>query len=73
MKRCYRDPSEYYKDTLLNQANNYIKHIIEAKQNCIAKMCSKLDCPDTASKTYWLTISRFLTKKRCLQYTAPLC
>ena len=73
MKRCYRDPSEYYKKTLLNQANNYIKRIIEAKKNYIAKMCSKLDCTETASKTYWLTINRFLTKKRCLKYTATLC
>ena len=52
VKRYYRNPSEYNKETLLNQANKCTKHIIEAKQNHIAKMNSKLNCPDTASKTY---------------------
>ena len=56
MKRYYRNPSEYNKETLLNQVNECTKLIIEAKQNYIAKMSSKLDCPDTASKTYWSMI-----------------
>ena len=29
-------------------------------------MSSKLDCPDTASKTYWAIINRFLNKKKIL-------
>ena len=64
VKRYYRNPFEYNKETLLNQANECTKLIIEAKQNYIAKMSSKLDCPDTASKTYWSIINRILYKKR---------
>ena len=64
MKRYYRNPSEYNKEPLLNQANECTKLIIEAKQSYIAKMSSKLDCPDTASKTYWSIINRILNKKK---------
>ena len=72
MKRYYRNPSEYNKETLLNQVNECAKLIIEAKQNYIAKMSSKLDCPDTASKTYWSMINIFLNKKRYKIYRLSL-
>ena len=72
MKRYYRNPSEYNKETLLNQVNKCTKLIIEAKQNYIAKMSSKLDCPDTASKTYWSMINIFLNKKRYKIYRLSL-
>ena len=62
VKRCYRNPSEY-KEALINQSNECVK-LIEAKQNYIAKMSSKLDCPGTASKMYWAIINKFLNKKR---------
>ena len=64
VKRHYRNPSEYNKETLIDQSNQCTKLIIEAKQNYMAKMSSKLDCLDTASKTYWAAINRFLNKKR---------
>ena len=64
LKRCYRNPSKYNKETLLNQANECAKFIMKAKQNYIAKISSKLDCPDTASKTYRSIIKRFLNKKK---------
>ena len=64
VKRYYRNPSEYNKETLLNQANECTKLIIEAKQNYIAKISSKLDCPDTASKTYCSIINRILNNKK---------
>ena len=73
LKRYYRNPSEYNKETLINQSNECTKLIIEAKQNYIAKMSSKLDCPDTASKTYWTTIKGFLNKKKDTKYTASPC
>ena len=63
-KRYYTNPSEYNKETLINQSNECTKLIIEAKQNNIAKMSSKLDSPDTASKTYWVIINIFLNKKK---------
>ena len=44
LKRYYRNPSEYNKETLINQSNECTKLIIEAKQNYTAKMSSKLDC-----------------------------
>ena len=64
MRRCYRNPSEYNKETLLNQANEWTKLFIEAKQNYIAKLSSKLDSPDTAAKTYWSIINRILNRKK---------
>ena len=41
VKGYYRNPSEYNKETLLNQANECTKLIIEAKQNNTAKVSSK--------------------------------
>ena len=64
MKRYYRNPSEYNKETLINQLNECTKLIIEAKQNYIAKMSSKSDSPETASKKYSAIIKRFLKKKK---------
>ena len=63
VKRYYRNPSEYNKEALINKSNECTK-LLEAKQNYIAKMSSKLDCPDTASKTYWAIINKFLNKKK---------
>ena len=67
----YRNPSEYNKETLINQLSKCTKPIIEAKQNYIAKMISKLDCPDTAWKTYWAIIKRFLIKKDTKYIASP--
>ena len=67
----YRDPSEYNKETLINQSSKCTKPIIEAKQNYIAKMSSKLDCPDTAWKTYWAIINKFLIKKDTKYIASP--
>ena len=64
VKRYYKNPTEYNKEILINQSNEYTNFIIEAKQNYMAKMSSKLDCPDTASKTYWAIINKFLNKKK---------
>ena len=41
VKRYYRNPFEYNNETLLNQANECTKRIIEAKQTFIAKLSSK--------------------------------
>ena len=38
--------------------------IIQAKEKHIAKMSAKLDNPNTAPKTYWSIISRFLNKRK---------
>ena len=72
VKRYYRNPSEYNKETLINQSNECTKLIIEAKQNYIAKMSSKLDSPETASKKYTAIIKRFLKKKRYQIYRLSL-
>ena len=34
------------------------------KKNYIAKMSSKLDCPDTVSKIYWPKRNTFLNKRK---------
>ena len=70
--RYCRNPSGYNKEALINQSNECTKLITEGKQNFIAKMSSKLDCPDTASKTYWAIINRFLCKKRYQIYRLTL-
>ena len=36
----------------------------KGKKYCIAKMSSKLDCPDTTSKIYWSKINTFLNKRK---------
>ena len=63
-KRFYKNPSDYNKDLLNNQANECTRFIIQAKEKHIAKMSAKLDNPNTALKTYWSIISRFLNKRK---------
>ena len=69
VKRFYRNLSKYNKETLLNQTNECAKLVLEAKQNYIAKVSSKLDFPDTTSKMYWSIIKRF-SNTNYVKYTA---
>ena len=62
-KRYYRNHFEYNKETLLNQ-ENVQKLSQRQKKYYIAKISSKLDCPNTASKIYWSKINSFLNKKK---------
>ena len=52
-KRFNKNPSDYNKNLLNNQANKCTKLIIQAKEKNISKMSAKLDNPNTAPKTYW--------------------
>ena len=52
-KRFYKNPSDYNKNLLNNQANRCTKLIIQAKEKNISKMSAKLDNPNTTPKTYW--------------------
>ena len=68
-KRFYKNPSEYNKDLLNNQANECTRLIIQAKKTNkqtkqIAKMSAEFDNPNTAPKTYWSIRSRFLNKRK---------
>ena len=54
----------YNKDLLSNQANECTRLIMQPKVKYIAKMSAKLDNPNTAPKTYWLIISRFLSERK---------
>ena len=63
-KRYYANPTDYNKEMLLHQARKCTKLIVEAKDKHLAKLSSKLDSPDTAPKTYWSIINRFLNKKK---------
>ena len=49
---------------LLHQVSECTKLIIEAKDKHLAKLNSKLDNPDTAPKTYWSIINKFLNNKK---------
>ena len=63
-KRLYKNPTDYNKDLLNNQANECTRLIIQAKGKHIAKMSAKLDNFNTAPKTYWSIKSRFLNRKK---------
>ena len=63
-KRFYKNHSDYIKDLLNNQANECTRLFIQAKEKHIAKMSAKLDNSNTAPKTYWSIISRFLNKRK---------
>ena len=67
-KRFYKNPSDYNKDLLNNQADECKMLIIQAKEKHIAKMSAKLDNPNTAPKMYWSITSRFLNKVKCQSY-----
>ena len=50
---------------LLHQVSECTKLIVEAKDKHLAKLCSKkLENSDTAPKTYWSIINRFLDNKK---------
>ena len=49
---------------LLHQVSECTKLIVEVKDKHLAKLSSKLDNPDTAPKTYWSIINRFLNNKK---------
>ena len=49
---------------LLHQVSECTKLIVEAKDKHLTKLNSKLDSPDTAPKTYWSIINRFLNNKK---------
>ena len=62
--RYYANPTDYNEEMLLYQVSEYTKLIVEAKDKNLAKLSSKLDNPDTAPKSYWSIINRFLNKKK---------
>ena len=62
--RYYANPTDYNEEMLLYQVSEYTKLIVEAKDKHLAKLSSKLDNPDTAPKSYWSIINRFLNKKK---------
>ena len=49
---------------LFHQVNECAKLIIESKDKHLVKLSSKLDNPDTAPKTYWSIINKFLNNKK---------
>ena len=59
-KRYYANPTDYNKEMLLHQVSECTKLMVEAKDKHLAKLSSKIDNPDTAPKTYWSIINRFL-------------
>ena len=68
MTKCYykdgKKKSDYEK--LLEKSSDCIKEILEAKNNCILKMTTKLQDPKTAAKMYCAILSRLLYKKQIL-------
>ena len=70
-KRYYANPTDYNKEMLLHQVSECKKIIVKAKDKHLTKLSSKLDNPDTAPKTYWSMINRFLNNKK-LPVIAPV-
>ena len=66
MTKCYyvnsQKKSDYEK--LLEKSSDCTKEILEAKNNYILKMTTKLQDPATAAKTYWVILTRLLYKKK---------
>ena len=54
----------FYKNLLNNQANECTRFVIQAKEKHIAKISAKLVNPNTAPKTYWSIISKFLNRSK---------
>ena len=63
-KRFDKNPTDYDKGLLNNQANECTRLIIQAKEKHIAKMSAKLDNPNTVPKTYRSIINRFLNRRK---------
>ena len=52
------------KELLLHQVSKCTKLIIEAKDEHLAELSSKLDNPNAAPKTHWSIINRFVNNKK---------
>ena len=63
-KILYKNPADYNKNALFDQANKCTELILQSKSNNIAKISAKLDNPTLVAKTYWSIISRFLNKTK---------
>ena len=66
MTKCYYKNGQKKSDfeKLLEKSSDCTKEILEAKNNYILKMTTKLQDPKTAAKTYWAILSRLLYKKK---------
>ena len=60
--RYQNKPLSYNQEALLNQARECTA-FTKAKERHIAKMSAKADNPETAQKTYWSIINKFLNTK----------
>ena len=49
---------------LLHQVSECTKSIVEAKDKHLVRLSSKLDNPESAPKTYWSIVNRYLNNKR---------
>ena len=66
MTRCYNKNGQKKSDhdKILDKSSDCTKEILEAKNNYILKMTTKLQNPKTAAKTYWGILSRLLHNKK---------
>ena len=66
LTKCYykngQKKSDYEK--IIERSSDFTKEILEAKNNYILKMTTKLQDPKTAAKTYWAVLIRLLYKKK---------
>ena len=62
LTKCYYKNGQKKRDfeKLLEKSSDYTKEILEAKNNYILKMTTKLQNSKTAAKTYWAVLSRLL-------------
>ena len=54
----------YYLEKALTKSNKCTKIILAAKERYIDKLSKKLSNPETAPKTYWKILNRFLSNKK---------
>ena len=66
LTKCYykngQKKSDYEK--IIERSSDFTKEILEAKNNYILKMTTKLQDPKTAARTYWAVLIRLLYKKK---------
>ena len=66
MTKCYYKNGQKKSDfeKLLEKSSDCTKEILEAKNNYILKMTTKLQDPKTAAETHWAILRRLLYKEK---------
>ena len=62
-KKYYNNPTSHSKDLLVNTITKCSRLIMGAKEKNVFQLIAQLEGPNTASKTFWSILNRFLQKR----------